>query len=83
MLVLHIQKQTAISVLDANGTGVVQINDLLEVTGRTDITAGGLNVDAISSYTADTNLTLSGDGTGIVYVNDNPTVNGQIDATTA
>ncbi|WP_370323540.1 beta strand repeat-containing protein, partial [Salipiger bermudensis] len=69
-------------VLDANGTGIVQINDSLEVTGlaeiqgRTDITAGGLNVDAISSYTADTNLTISADGTGVVNINDTLTVAG-------
>jgi len=56
--------------LSANGTGVVEIDDTLQVDGITNITTGGLNVDSISSYTADTNLSLSADGDGVVVIND-------------
>ena len=56
--------------LSANGTGVVEIDDTLQVDGITNITTGGLNVDSISSYTTDTNLSLSADGDGVVVIND-------------
>jgi len=62
--------------ISANGSGVVEINDTLQVDGTTNITTGGLNVNSISSYSANTNLTLSGDGTGIVAISDSMSVSG-------
>jgi hypothetical protein len=49
-------------VLDADGTGVICIND-------------DLNVDTIVSKTTNTDLTLSGNGTGVVKLGDNLDMN--------
>lgn len=68
--------------ISANGTGVVEVNDTLQVDGTVNITTNGLNVDSISSYSANTNLNLSADGTGVVEIDDTLQVDGTTNITT-
>ena len=73
--------------LSANGTGTVQIDDTATVTGLLtvsdatgiEVTAGGLYANSLTSYAADSNLTLQGKGTGKVVVNDGLSVTGDTD----
>jgi hypothetical protein len=68
--------------LSANGTGVVEVNDTLQVDGTVNITTNGLNVDSIRSYSANTNLNLSANGTGVVEIDDTLQVDGTTNITT-
>jgi len=54
--------------LSGNGTGIVYVNDNLDVNGT--FSATSLEADNISSESSNTDLTLSGKGTGVVYVSD-------------
>lgn len=68
--------------ISANGTGVVEVNDTLQVDGTVNITTNGLNVDSITSYNANTSLTLSADGTGVVVIDDATNINQQLNVDT-
>ena len=68
--------------ISANGTGVVEVNDTLQVDGTVNITTNGLNVDSITSYTTNVNLTLSGNGNGVVEIDDTLQVDGTTNITT-
>ena len=73
--------------LDPTGTGVIGLKGPVQVTAGSNISSSdgnaisfsnSIDVDAIESRTADTNLTLSANGTGIVTVNDALTVTGNL-----
>ena len=68
--------------ISANGQGVVEVNDTLQVDGTVNITTNGLNVDSITSYTTNVNLTLSGNGNGVVEIDDTLQVDGTTNITT-
>ena len=73
--------------LDPTGSGVIGLKGPVQVTAGSNISSSdgnaisfsnSIDVDAIESRTADTNLTLSANGTGIVTVNDALTVTGNL-----
>ena len=73
--------------LDPTGTGVIGLKGPVQVTAGSNISSSdgnaisfsnSIDVDAIESRTADTNLTLSANGTGIVTVADALTVTGDL-----
>ena len=73
--------------LDPTGAGAVSIKGPMVIEAAANITSADgnginfgstINVDAISSKTLNTDLSLSGNGTGKVYLNDNAEVNGNL-----
>ena len=73
--------------LDPTGAGTVSIKGPMVIEASANITsadgnginfASAIKVDAITSKTLDTDLSLSGNGTGKVYLNDNAEVNGNL-----
>jgi hypothetical protein len=75
--------------LDPTGTGVIQIKGTLQIQDGTNITnsagnnisfSNNISVDAVTSRSTNTALTLSGNGTGNVTVSDDLVVNGTLDA---
>jgi hypothetical protein len=73
--------------LDPTGSGSIQLKGPIEVQAGSNVTssdgnaitfANSIDVDAIESRTANTNLTLSANGTGIVTVADALTVTGNL-----
>ena len=73
--------------LDPTGTGIIQLKGTVQVTaGETISSSDGnaiqfsnsIDVDAIESRSADTNLVLTGNGTGNVTVNDNLNITGDL-----
>jgi hypothetical protein len=73
--------------LDPTGTGVIGLKGPVQVTAGSNISStdgnaiafsNSIDVDAIESRSADTNLVLSANGTGVVTVNDALTVTGNL-----
>ena len=73
--------------LDPTGAGTVSIKGPMVIEASANITSADgnginfgstINVDALSSKTLNTDLSLSGNGTGKVYLNDNAEVNGNL-----
>jgi len=73
--------------LDPTGTGQIELKGPVQVTAGSNISSSdgnaisfsnSIDVDAIESRSADTNLTLTANGTGIVTVNDALTVTGNL-----
>ena len=73
--------------LDPTGTGVIGLKGPIQVTAGSNISStdgnaiafsNSIDVDAIESRSADTNLVLSANGTGVVTVNDALTVTGNL-----
>jgi hypothetical protein len=73
--------------LDPTGAGTVSIKGPMVIEASANITSADgnginfgstVNVDAITSKTLNTDLSLSGNGTGKVYLNDNAEVNGNL-----
>jgi len=73
--------------LDATGSGNIQIKAPLQIQATNTVSSSdgnaiefsnSIDVDAIESRSADTNLTLTANGTGIVTVNDSLNVTGNL-----
>lgn len=73
--------------LDPTGTGVIGLKGPVQITAGSNISSSdgnaisfsnSIDVDAIESRTADTNLVLTGNGTGNVTVNDSLSVTGNL-----
>ena len=73
--------------LQTTGSGVVAVKGPLQIQAGDNITSsnGGpvgfsnpINVDAISSLSANTNLTISANGTGNIQLNDDVTITGNL-----
>ena len=73
--------------LDPTGTGSIQLKGPVEIQAGNNVTSSdgnaisfsnSIDVDAIESRSADTNLVLSANGTGVVAVSDSLTVSGDL-----
>ena len=73
--------------LDPTGTGSIQLKGPVEIQAGNNVTSSdgnaisfsnSIDVDAIESRSADTNLVLSANGTGVVAVSDSMTISGDL-----
>jgi hypothetical protein len=73
--------------LDPTGTGSILVKGALQMQAGENITtsngspvtiATGIKTDSITTYSANTNLTISANGSGIVNINDDLTVQGNL-----